>query len=368
MSPGKGRGRTFLFVIPLVFWELLRPLPRPVPLLKVGSRTYGSGEEILIMEGLPYTVKVELLGGVRALGEEPVLFKGRGTIRDFMDESGFGLRGPWGKGGCFVERRDVKWRGPFTPYPNDGGGYVLMVPWFTRVPLEVEVDKEWLCDVRTPSGTRIERVKEKGVGRFSLKVLEAREAWYRTLYVTAWGVEDGKLRAILDHMVFLMNLLEDQVGKGEEGMVRLNLLAWKDTLDDLKEHLGVMASRGEPVGVWVRLLPSWRAWPQIEKREKEATAMERCWEWGAKLLGIRVQGPMAVFPFSLFSRREKGGKEESSPGVWALFPLVQTCWARWREEVDVLVPGRSSAVEADREIKGELNGGGTWQVGWVPWR
>jgi len=176
------------------------------------------------------------------------------------------------------------------------------------------------------------------------------------------------LKSILDHIVFLMGLLERQILEGEEGMVRLNLLALGDAMEDLKRRLGVMASRGEPVGVWVRLLPSWRAWPRIEADEKDLVYLQRCWKEGLGLLGLKYEGPMVSYPFPLFPEKDKGGSKISPSGVLSLVSFASSCWDRWRAKVDSLAFPRTAAMEADDEMMKALGKGGTWQVGWVPWR
>ena len=356
-----------MLLLPLVLWRLTTPLPSLRPLLVVGNRVYHPGEEVLLLEGVPYPLKVMMKGGLLALGEAPGHYKGPGTRGVFCQSNGFALRGPWGEGGCFVVQRKVKWKGPFQPYPGMEGGYLLVVPWFGRDRLEVEVTKEWLCDVRTGSGGRIQRVKEKARGTFFLRVLEAREAWYKTLYITAWGVEAQGLRAPLNHLHFLLNLMEGQILKGQEGMVRLNLLAWRDALAGLKDRLEVLAREGEPVGVWLRLLPSWRAWPRIEAAEEKTRRTYPCWRVWLGLVGMRGGGPMAVFPFPLSHEAREGYRGPLPSSAMAMLPLAQGCWERWRRDVDWLAFSRASAQEADGVIEGGLDGTGPWEVGWVPW-
>ncbi len=367
MFPGRSGRRIFLLLLPMVLWGLSSPLPPPRPLLVVGDRVYEPGQEILLLEGIRYPVKVELRGGLWALGHAPGLYKGEGSRQVFFDSSGFGIKGPWGDGGCFVTGRTVHWSGPFQPYPGEEGGFVLVVPWFTRVSLSVEVTKGWLCDVRIPSMTRIQKVTEEARGDFTLRVLEAREAWYRSLYVTAWGARDEALEERLDHLVFLMGLLEHQIQENQEGMVRLNLLAWRDALGGVKARLRALAGKGDPVGVWVRLLPSWRTWPSLEAQEREVSRSRACWQNGLESLGLKTEGPVAYFPFPLFSW---GWEAWKGPSHRSLFPLMVSleCWDRWRAGVDRLVPRREVVEKADQAILEELGKGGTWQVGWVPWK
>jgi len=260
----------------------------------------------------------------------------------------------------------VKWEGPFQPYGDEKGRYTLLVPWDGRWDLGVEVRKEWLCDIRTSAGTRIQRLKEKARRVFHVQVLEAREAWYRSLYITAWGVEDRKLREELEHLSFLMRLLEKQVLRRQGGMVRLNLLAWREARKDLESRLEALEEEGNPVGVWVRLLPSWRAWPRIRRLEEVVKASRACWETSLRFLGLEVRGPLAPFPFPLLSwDLEALTSVGPSPLAPSLFAIGESCWRRWCRGVGRLVPRRDLAV--DRVTKEGLGKGGPWELGWVPW-
>ncbi len=369
MSPFRGGGRYFSFLLlPFVLWGLRAPLPSPHLLLVVGERTYFSGEEVLLLEGEPYQLRVMMKGGLMALGEDPARYKGPWTHPVFCQGDGFGLRGPWGEGGCFVVKRSVEWEGPLRPYENGRGGYMLLVPWDGRWDLGVRVRKKWLCDVRTSGGTVIQRLGERARGIFHVRVLEAREAWYKSLYITAWGIEDQRMKGELKHLSFLMGLLEKQILKEEAGMVRLNLLAWRDAREDLEERMGALEEEGAPVGVWVRLLPSWRAWPRIRRLEEAVKPSQTCWEASLRLLGLEVRGPLAPFPFPILSR-DLGSSPSVKPSLFGLsfFDLGEKCWEVWRDGVDRLVPFRGLAVETDRVIKKGLGMGGPWELGWVPW-
>ena len=369
MSPFRGGGRCFSFLfLPLVLWGLRSPLPSSYLLLGVEGRTYLPGEKVLLLEGVPYRLWVILKGGLIALGEAPARYKGSRTRALFCQSDGFALKGPWGEGGCFVTKREVKWEGPFQPYRDEKGRYTLLVPWDGRWDLGVEVRKEWLCDIRTSAGTRIQRLKEKARRVFHVQVLEAREAWYRSLYITAWGVEDRKLREELEHLSFLMRLLEKQVLRRQGGMVRLNLLAWREARKDLESRLEALEEEGNPVGVWVRLLPSWRAWPRIRRLEEVVKASRACWETSLRFLGLEVRGPLAPFPFPLLSwDLEALTSVGPSPLAPSLFAIGESCWRRWCRGVGRLVPRRDLAVEVDRVTKEGLGKGGPWELGWVPW-
>ncbi len=125
-------------------------------------------------------------------------------------------------------------------------------------------------------GMRVERVKEDGIGRFPVYALHAVGSWNDSLYIAAYGDEDKILQNYLDHLNYLIGLMERQIIGEDEGLVRFNLLAFKSALEDVADRMEEMEKEGMEAQLLVKLLPTWNVEETMEAWEGEAYRGYEC--------------------------------------------------------------------------------------------
>jgi hypothetical protein len=363
------KGILSLLLFPLFLWPIQRPPPPVYPTLQIEGRLFSPGEKVLVMAGLPLRVGVETGGGSLSLGKDPSFYQGKGTKALFCQKDGFMLEGNWGRGGCVLLKKEILWEGDPKPM-KQGGRYILSLQEPGEYTLEVTLRLLWSCEVRGPRGMRIEKVKEEGRGRFPVHALHAVGAWYESLYIAAYGDEDKALQKDLDHLNYLMGLMERQIVEENKGLVRLNLLAFKAALEDAADRMEEMEKEGMEAQLLVKLLPTWKMTETVETWEGEAHHGYLCWREAAKAMGLGQTYPF-LFPSRALAHPESWEKDsppEVSPGP-LLFYVDRwlSCGENWQRAVARVSRWKGFIGEVNENMIHSLMEYRKKDIQWVPW-
>lgn len=335
------------------------------PILQIEGRLFSPGEKVLVMAGLPLRIGVEIGGGCLSLGREPSFYQGKSTRALFCQKDGFMLEGSWGSGGCVLLKKEVSWEGDIKPM-RQGGRYILSLQEPGEYNLKVNLRLLWSCEMRGPQGMVIEKVKEEGRGRFPVYALHAVGAWYESLYTAAYGDEDKTLQKDLDHLNYLMGLMEGQIIKGDKGLVRLNLLAFKAALEEAADRMEEMGKEDMEAQLLVKLLPTWKMEETVKTWEGEAYREYSCWREAAKAIGISQTYPF-LLPLKDFTHT-RGSPPEVSPGPFLFYvDRWLSCREEWQRAVARINRWKGFIEEVDKNMIQDLTEYRERGIKWVPW-
>jgi len=335
------------------------------PTLQIEGRLFSPGEKILVMAGLPLRIGVEIGGGILSLGKDPSFYQEKGTKALFCQKDGFMLEGNWGREGCVLLKKEILWEGDLKP-KKQGESYILSLQEPGEYNLKVTLRLLWSCEVRGPRGMRIEKVREEGRGRFPVYALHAVGAWYESLYTAAYGDEDKALQKDLDHLNYLMGLMERQIIKEDKGLVRLNLLAFKAALEDVADRMEEMEKEGMEAQLLVKLLPTWKVKETVKTWEREAYHEYSCWREAAKAIGLVQTSPL-LFPLKEFVHTQSWGKDFPPGPLLFYVDRWLSCWENWQRNVARVSRWKCFVEKVDKDMIHSLMEYRKRGIQWIPW-
>ena len=262
-------------------------------------------------------------------------------------------------------KKEILWKGDLKP-KKQRGNYILSLQEPGKYNLELTLRLLWSCEVRGPQGMIIKKVSEEAQGRFPVYALHAVGAWYESLYTAAYGDENEALQKELDHLNYLMGLMERQIIKEDKGLVELNLLAFKAALEDIAARIEEMEKEGTEAQVVVKLLPTWKAKETVKTWERKAHHEYSCWREAAKAIGLIQTSPL---PFPLKDPvHPQLWRKEFSPGP-LLFYVDQwlSCWENWQRDIARISKWKGFIERMDKDMIHSLMEYRKRGILWIPW-